>query len=75
MNSKKWRVHNSSGIRRVIVTKELPGDRWLKFLTDADCKIEICTSPEVLSGEEIKEAFGDSCDGAIGQLTEPGGVD
>ena len=71
MSPKKWRVHNSSGIRRVIVTKELPGDRWLKFLTDADCKIEICTSPEVLSGEEIKEAFGDSCDGAIGQLTEP----
>nr|NIV99210.1 hypothetical protein [Candidatus Saccharibacteria bacterium] len=49
MGSKKWRVHNPSGIRRVIVTKELPGDRWLKFLTDADCKIEICTSPEVLS--------------------------
>ena len=71
MSEKKWRVHNSSGIRRVIVTKELPGDRWLKFLTDADCKIEICTSPEVLSGAEIKEAFGDSCDGAIGQLTEP----
>ena len=71
MSSKKWRVHNSSGIRRVIVTKELPGNRWLKFLTEADCKIEICTSPEVLSGEEIKAAFGDSCDGAIGQLTEP----
>jgi hydroxypyruvate reductase 1 len=71
MSPKKWRAHNSSGIRRVIVTKELPGDRWLKFLTDADCKIEICASPEVLSGEEIKEAFGDSCDGAIGQLTEP----
>jgi hydroxypyruvate reductase 1 len=71
MGSKKWRVHNPSGKRRVIVTKELPGDRWLKFLTEADCKIEICTSPEVLSGEEIKEAFGDSCDGAIGQLTEP----
>jgi len=73
MGSKKWRVHNSSGKRRVIVTKELPGDRWLKFLTEADCKIEICTSPEVLSVDEIKEAFGDSCDGAIGQLTEEWG--
>ena len=73
MASKEWRVHNPSGKRRVIVTKELPGDRWLNFLTQADCKIEICTSPDVLSGEEIKAAFGDSCDGAIGQLTEPWG--
>ena len=73
MGSKEWRIHNPSGKRRVIVTKELPGDRWLKFLTDADCKIEICTSPEVLSSDEIKNAFGDSCDGAIGQLTEPWG--
>jgi len=73
MGSKEWRVHNRSGSRRVIVTKELPGDRWLKFLTEADCKIEICTSPEVLSIDEIKEAFGDSCDGAIGQLTEEWG--
>jgi hydroxypyruvate reductase 1 len=73
MGSKEWRVHNPSGKRRIIVTKELPGDRWLKFLTEADCKIEICTSPEVLSVDEIKEAFGDSCDGAIGQLTEEWG--
>ena len=73
MGSKEWRVHNPSGKRRVIVTKELPGDRWLNFLTRADCKIEICTSPDVLGVEEITAAFGDSCDGAIGQLTEPWG--
>jgi len=73
MASKEWRVHNPSGKRRVIVTKELPGDRWLNFLTQADCKIEICTSPEVLSSQEIKAAFGDRCDAAIGQLTEPWG--
>jgi hydroxypyruvate reductase 1 len=73
MGSKEWRIHNPSGSRRVIVTKELPGDRWLNFLTEADCKIEICTSPEVLSSQEIKAAFGDRCDAAIGQLTEPWG--
>jgi hydroxypyruvate reductase 1 len=70
---KKWRVHNDKGGKRVIVTKELPGDRWLNFLTDADCRIEICTSPEVLSSQEIKSAFGDRCDAAIGQLTESWG--
>ena len=73
MDSKKWRTHNASGSKRVIVTKELPGDRWLNILTEADCKIEICTSPDVLSSQEIKAAFGDRCDAAIGQLTEPWG--
>jgi hydroxypyruvate reductase 1 len=73
MDSNKWKIHNASGGKRVIVTKELPGDRWLNFLTAADCKIEICTSPEVLSSQEIKAAFGDRCDAAIGQLTEPWG--
>jgi hydroxypyruvate reductase 1 len=71
MGSKEWRIHNPSGSRRVVVTKELPGDRWLNILTDADCKIEICTSPDVLSSGEIIAAIGDTCDGAIGQLTEP----
>ena len=73
MSKKTWRTHNPSGSRRVIVTKELPGDRWLQILTDADCKVEICTSPDILSTEEIKEAFGSRCDGAIGQLTEEWG--
>lgn len=73
MGSKEWRIHNPSGSKRVIVTKELPGDRWLNILTAADCKIEICTSPDVLSSDEIIAAIGDTCDGAIGQLTEPWG--
>ncbi|MBW2487315.1 MAG: hypothetical protein JRE72_07835, partial [Deltaproteobacteria bacterium] len=73
MGAKKWRTHNPASSKRVIVTKELPGERWLNILTAADCQIEICTSPEVLSSEEIITAIGDRCDGAIGQLTEPWG--
>jgi hydroxypyruvate reductase 1 len=75
MGSKKWRVHNPSGNKRVIVTKELPGDHWLEALSQADCKVEICTSPDVVSTNEIKAAIGDRCDGAIGQLTETWGED
>ena len=75
MGAKKWRTHNPAGKKRVIVTKELPGERWLNILTAADCKVEICTSPDVLSSEEIIAAIGDSCDAAIGQLTEPWGDD
>ena len=55
---------------RVIVTKELPGDRWLDILVAADCSVEVCESADVLTGDEIKERFGSGVDGVIGQLTE-----
>jgi hydroxypyruvate reductase 1 len=67
----EWRVHNSSGQRRVIVTKELPGRRWLDILTAADCRVEICTAPDILPASVIQEAMAPGCDAAIGQLTEP----
>jgi hydroxypyruvate reductase 1 len=70
MGSKDWSVHNAEGSKRVIVTKELPGERWLDMLVRADCKVEICTSTDILSPEEIIAALGGKCDGAIGQLTE-----
>ena len=70
MTAKPWRTHNPAGSKRVIVTKELPGARWLDVLTQADCRVEICTSPDILSIEEVADALGDRCDGAIGQLTE-----
>jgi hydroxypyruvate reductase 1 len=73
LNKKQWRTHNPSGTRRVIVTKQLPGERWLQILTEADCKVEICISPDILTTEQIKEAIGSRCDGAIGQLTEEWG--
>jgi hydroxypyruvate reductase 1 len=73
MDSYEWRVHHPQGHRRVIVTKALPGDRWLAVLTAADCRIEVCTSPEVLPPEAIRAAIGTRCDAAIGQLTEPWG--
>jgi len=70
MAPKKWETLNPSGSKRVIVTKQLPGERWLERLTQADCKVEVCTSPDVLSTEEINTAMAGGCDGAIGQLTE-----
>ncbi len=73
MGSKEWRVVNPSGSKRVIVTKELPGERWLEILTQADCKVDICTSTDVLSVEEIQAAIGTRCAGAIGQVTEEWG--
>lgn len=70
MVESKWRIYNPSGSKRVIVTKEIPGERWLNILKAADCRIEVCTSDDILSSDEIKQAMGSNCDGVIGQLTE-----
>jgi hydroxypyruvate reductase 1 len=70
LSSSNWETHHASGSKRVVVTKQLPGDHWLKVLTDADCKVEVGTSTDILSVDEIKDKIGDQCDGVIGQLTE-----
>jgi hydroxypyruvate reductase 1 len=74
MNGHPWRIHNPQGKYRVIVTKTLPGQRWLDILTAADCRIEICPITAVLDTATIQAAIGHRCDGAIGQLTEPWGA-
>ncbi|MEN8235746.1 MAG: NAD(P)-dependent oxidoreductase, partial [Actinomycetota bacterium] len=71
----EWAVHNPDGDRRVIVTKELPGDRWLEILVAAGCRVEVCTSTTVLSSDEIAAHIGDACNGVIGQLTEDWSTD
>jgi hydroxypyruvate reductase 1 len=73
MSTKEWQTLNPGGTNRVIVTKTLPGKRWVEVLTAAGCRIEVCTSPDILNVEEIKAAIGERCDGVIGQLTEDWG--
>ncbi len=64
-------MHNEGGKYRVIVTKNLPGERWLQVLTSAGCRVEVCSSEDtILSNETIKQLLGDKTDGVIGQLTE-----
>ncbi len=69
-NDEKWKVHNPHGDRRVVVTKGLPGVRWLEILIQAGCRVDVCTSTDILSTGEISSAIGDNCSGVIGQLTE-----
>ena len=55
----------------MLVTKNLPGERWMQLLVAADCRVEVCTSPDViLSNEQIVSLIGHKCDGVLGQLTE-----
>jgi glycerate dehydrogenase len=64
------RIINPGGSRRVVVTKELPGDRWLRLLAGADCRVDVCRSSEPLSSDHIRSTFAGGCVAAIGQLTE-----
>ncbi|MEJ2283788.1 MAG: NAD(P)-dependent oxidoreductase [Desulfobacterales bacterium] len=73
MDQKKWETRNPSGSKRVIVTKRLPGSLWLERLTQADCRVEVCNSDDVLSIDDIKTAMGRQCDAVLGQLTEDWG--
>ena len=73
MGFKECEVHNPSGGKRVVVTKELVGKRWLDILIEAGCRVEVCSTTELLSAAEIKTAIGDRCDGAIGQISESWG--
>jgi hydroxypyruvate reductase 1 len=58
----------------VIVTKNLPGERWLQILTAAGCRVEVSQHSDViLSNSTIKQLIGTQCDGVIGQLTEDWG--
>lgn len=43
-------VWNPSGKYRVISTKSMPGTRWIRLLTDQDCRVEVMISslPSVL---------------------------
>ena len=66
----KWQVHNPEGSHRIIVTSPLLGDRWLKILTNAHCRVDVYTSTEPVSTQELFEAMNRRCEGAMGQLTE-----
>lgn len=73
MSDLEWRVINPQGQKRVVITKELPGQDWCDILTRADCRVEICQTTEILTTERITSAIGSCCDGVIGQLTEEWG--
>lgn len=58
----------------MLVTKQLPGDRWKQILVSAGCRVEICNAPQtILDNSAIKSLMGSKCDGVIGQLTEDWG--
>ncbi len=67
-------IYNPDGSKRVVVTKPLPGTRWLDVLTSNGCRVEVLTdaahAKTILPNAAIVELIGGQCDGVIGQLTE-----
>lgn len=70
MSDAECEIHNAGGRWRVVVTKPLPGERWLELLTSADCRVDVCGATGPLSVADLKRIMGGTCDGAIAQLTE-----
>lgn len=54
----------------MLVTKPLPGDNWIKVLTAAGARVDVCQDREILDNQTIRRLIGDRCDAVIGQLTE-----
>ena len=54
-----WHVHNPGGSLRVIVTKQLPGQRWLEVLTGAGARVEVCEDTAILTQALIVKAIGE----------------
>lgn len=48
-------VHNPGGAFRVVVTKDLPGTRWLDILTAANCRVEVRVRVCVVSRRRWRE--------------------
>jgi len=71
---KKWRVENQQGKWRVVVTRDLPGRRWLDILIKAGCRVDIGPTKSNWSDAEIIGAIGPHCDGVIGQLVQVWGA-
>ncbi|MBK7713683.1 MAG: hypothetical protein IPJ37_24235 [Bacteroidales bacterium] len=38
--AENWKTFNPSGIKRILVTMLLPGDEWLKILSEAGYRTE-----------------------------------
>jgi hydroxypyruvate reductase 1 len=68
-------TYGRPGTRRVFVSRELVGRRWLDLLVEAGFRVDMCTEDRTLTPAELIDAFGDSCAGAIGQLSESWNAD
>jgi len=63
-------THNPAGTRRVVTTRDLPGERWLEILTAAGYRVDVCSSDLPLGADDLRDLVGGRCDALVAQLTE-----
>lgn len=68
--SDDWRVYNTAGNRRVLVTTGLPGRRWLDTLVRAGVRVEVGAGRRPPAAEAVAAALARPCDGVISRLAE-----
>jgi glycerate dehydrogenase len=68
--SENWKIYNPEGSERILVTRSLPGEEWIKILSDAGYRIEVWEAVESLTRDAIIGRIGTYCTAVIGQLTE-----
>jgi glycerate dehydrogenase len=65
------RVINKGEKYKILVTKELPGTKWLEIFTAANCEVTIFDSTQATSKDSLLSILGDNnFNGALGQLSE-----
>jgi len=70
LSTNGFRTYNGDGRHRVIVTRPLPGDRWLDILTAASLRVDVWTGVLTPDSKLLRGYMLPCCDGVIGQLTE-----
>jgi hydroxypyruvate reductase 1 len=65
-----WKKINENGKKRILVTRSIPGRKWLDILISAGCSVEIYDTHHLVPRKELIRKIGSKCDGVIGQLDE-----
>ena len=52
-------VWNPSGKYRVVSTKSMPGTRWIRLLTDNDCRLEVLLTPFFVRDDDRSGLIGE----------------
>ncbi len=66
----QWTIVNPSGEKRILITRNLPGEEWKTALIEAGCRIEIYCGEDTIPAGELNTAIGNRCDGILGQLLD-----
>jgi glycerate dehydrogenase len=68
--NQNWKLYNPSGEKRILVTRALPGEEWIKILSESGYRIEVWMGGESLGRDLLIERIENNCTAVIGQLTE-----